>query len=105
MSETMQAYCVKCKTKRDIANAQATFTATGTPATSGECAVCGTKLFRMGETAAHANLTKPEIVPRKKEAKSKTAAKPAKGKSTKTSKSAGAAKPSKSKKAKKDSPS
>jgi DNA topoisomerase I len=104
MSETMQAYCVKCKTKRDIANAQATFTATGTPATSGECAVCGTKLFRMGETAAHANLTKPEVVPRKKEAKSKTAAKTSKGKSSKASKSATVMKSTKAKKAKKDSP-
>jgi DNA topoisomerase-1 len=101
MTETMQAYCVKCKTKRDIANAEATFTATGTPATTGECPICGTKLFRMGETAAHATLTKPEVAPRKKAAKSKPATKTAKGKTSKTA----AKKPSTAKKAKKESPS
>lgn len=90
--ESMQAYCVKCKEKRDIANAQATFTATGTPATSGECAVCGTKLFRMGETSAHASMVKPEVAPRKKVEKKKVAAKPVKGKTSKSKKSSPKAK-------------
>lgn len=96
--ESMQAYCVKCKTKRDIVNAEATFTATGTAATKGECAVCGTKLFRMGETAAHANLTKPEAAPRKKAETKKPAAKSAKGKASSKSKKT-------SPKAKKEAPS
>lgn len=56
----MQAYCVKCKTKRDLAEPEATFTSTGTPATRGTCPVCGTGLFRMGRTEAHDNLTPPE---------------------------------------------
>lgn len=64
MSETLQAYCVKCKTKREIANPQAVFTATGTPGTKGTCSVCGTTLFRMGATEAHASLAKPEPVAR-----------------------------------------
>jgi DNA topoisomerase-1 len=56
----VQAYCVKCKTKRDIQNPQAVFTETGTPATKGVCPVCGTKLYRMGRTPAHEGLTPPE---------------------------------------------
>lgn len=60
MSEQLEAYCVKCKTKRVITHAEAVYTAAGTPATTGLCEVCGTKLFRMGATDAHANLPKPE---------------------------------------------
>ena len=56
----MQAYCVKCRTKREIAGPQAVFTATGTPATKGTCPVCGTGLFRMGATEAHDGLARPE---------------------------------------------
>src|SRR4051812_3601667 len=59
---TLEAYCVKCKTKREIANPQPVYTSRGTPGTKGNCPVCGTTLFRMGVTEAHANLPKPEIV-------------------------------------------
>ena len=59
---TLEAYCVKCKTKREIANPQPVYTSRGTPGTKGNCPVCGTALFRMGATEAHANLPKPEIV-------------------------------------------
>lgn len=64
----MQAYCVKCKEKREIKNSKPEFTATGTPATRGECPVCGTGLYRMGRTDAHEGLVPPEVVkrPRKK---------------------------------------
>jgi DNA topoisomerase-1 len=60
----MEAYCVKCKTKREMAEAQPVFTANGTPATKGKCPVCGTNLYRMGETEAHAGLPRPEKVAR-----------------------------------------
>jgi DNA topoisomerase-1 len=56
----LEAYCVKCKTKREITNPQPVFTKTGAPATRGVCPVCGTSLFRMGNTDAHANLPRPE---------------------------------------------
>ena len=56
----MEAYCVKCKTKREIQQPEAVFTKTGTPATRGVCPVCGTTLFRMGKTEAHAGLEPPE---------------------------------------------
>ena len=55
----MEAYCVKCKTKREMAEPQPVFTATGNPATRGTCPVCGTNLFRMGETEAHAGMERP----------------------------------------------
>jgi DNA topoisomerase-1 len=56
----LEAYCVKCKTKREIKEPQAVFTSGGTPATRGVCPVCGTNLFRMGRTQAHEGLTPPE---------------------------------------------
>lgn len=57
---TLQAYCVKCRTKRDIVSPQPVFLANGRPATRGVCSVCGTTLLRMGESDAHAGLPKPE---------------------------------------------
>ena len=65
----MEAYCVKCKTKRTIQDPQAVFTATGTPATSGVCPVCGTRLFRMGRTEAHAGLSAAPIAARPRNGK------------------------------------
>lgn len=56
----MEAYCVKCKQKREIQESQAVFTSMGTPATRGICGVCGTTLFRMGRTDAHAGIKPPE---------------------------------------------
>ncbi len=55
----LQAYCVKCKEKREIQHPQAVFTGSGTPATKGECPVCNTGMYRMGRTPAHAGLTPP----------------------------------------------
>ena len=60
----MDAYCVKCKTKREMIEAQAEYTATGTPGTRGKCPVCGTTLYKMGKTPAHEGLPKPEITAR-----------------------------------------
>jgi len=45
--ETAQeAYCVKCKTKREIKNAHEEKMDNGRRALKGECPVCGTKLTR-----------------------------------------------------------
>ena len=66
MSDTLQAYCVKCKTKRDMLHPQATFNALGRPITKGTCAVCGTSLTLIGKTAAHEGLEPPIVVPRPK---------------------------------------
>lgn len=56
----MEAYCVKCKEKREIASPRAEYNAAGSPVTRGVCPVCGTQLFRIGRTADHANLPAPE---------------------------------------------
>ena len=61
----VQAYCVKCKTKREIENPQPEFTATGTPGTRGTCSVCGTSVFRMGRTPAHEGLEPPKVTARR----------------------------------------
>ncbi|HEX9014247.1 MAG TPA: type I DNA topoisomerase [Anaerolineaceae bacterium] len=61
----MDAYCVKCKTKREIQNPQAGYNAAGSPVTQGTCPVCGTKLYRIGRTEAHAGLPAPENAGRK----------------------------------------
>ncbi len=74
----MEAYCFKCKEKREIAQAQPGFTSRGAAMTNGVCAVCGTKLFRMGVTPAHEGLEKPEIVPTKSAAKKPASTKKAK---------------------------
>ena len=44
----MEAYCFKCKAKREIGNPQAVTLKNGRPATQGTCPECGTKVFRIG---------------------------------------------------------
>jgi len=58
--EAVVAYCVKCKEKREMKDPEPTFTKNGTPATRGECPVCGTGMFRMGKTPAHEGMSKPD---------------------------------------------
>ena len=43
-----EAYCVKCKAKREVKNPQNITMKNGKPAQSGLCPVCGTKVFRIG---------------------------------------------------------
>ena len=45
----MQAYCVKCRTKREMKNAKSITMKNGKPATQGVCPVCGTKMFKIGK--------------------------------------------------------
>ncbi len=42
-----EAYCLRCRTKREIANPMKTTLKNGRPAVQGECPVCKTKLFRI----------------------------------------------------------
>ena len=53
------AYCLKCREKRAMQDTEPVYTAAGTPATRGKCPVCGTAMFRMGATDAHASIPKP----------------------------------------------
>jgi len=48
--DTMQAYCVKCRAKREMKNAKAITMKNGKPATQGVCPTCGTKMFRIGKS-------------------------------------------------------
>lgn len=43
-----EAYCVKCKQKREIKDAVQITMKNGRPATEGKCPVCGTKMFKIG---------------------------------------------------------
>lgn len=86
MSDPMRGYCMKCKEKRDMIEPQATYTKSGVPATTGKCAVCGTKIFVMGETPAHANVPKPEVIERPKKTKKKAKKGAKKAKSTRSKK-------------------
>ena len=53
------AYCVKCKTKREMQNPQALFNTKGAPYTKGTCAVCGAGMNRLGASELHAGLERP----------------------------------------------
>jgi len=45
----IEAYCVKCKKKVTMLNAQKVVMKNGRPATRGMCPVCGTGLYRIGQ--------------------------------------------------------
>jgi len=42
-----EAYCIKCKQKREMKDAQQITMKNGRPAMQGQCVVCGTKLTRI----------------------------------------------------------
>ncbi len=56
----LTAYCVRCKLTRSLKDAQPVYMANGRAATRGACPECGTGLFRIGVTPAHADLPRPE---------------------------------------------
>ena len=70
--ETLTAYCVKCRAKRPMRDPQPSYTATGKPCTQGVCPECGSTLFKMGLTPAHAKVPKPQALPAKGHANSAT---------------------------------
>lgn len=57
-----EAYCVRCKTKREIVDPQAVYLNNGRAATRGVCPVCGANLFLMGKTDLHQDLPDPTMV-------------------------------------------
>ena len=46
----MEAYCFKCRAKRDMKNPQRVTLKNGKPATKGVCPVCGTTMYRIGKS-------------------------------------------------------
>ena len=46
----MQAYCVRCRGRKEIRDAQSVRMKNGRPATRGVCASCGGKVVRLGRS-------------------------------------------------------
>jgi hypothetical protein len=44
----MEAYCMKCKKKREMDHITRVKMKNGKPAAKGQCVVCGTKMFKIG---------------------------------------------------------
>lgn len=47
----MEAYCVKCKAKREMRDPQPVTLKNERPATKGTCPVCGAGMMRIGKAA------------------------------------------------------
>ncbi|HLZ61437.1 MAG TPA: DUF5679 domain-containing protein, partial [Ktedonosporobacter sp.] len=45
-SDTVEAYCARCKQKRVVEHARKVVTKNGRNAMEGNCSICGTKIFR-----------------------------------------------------------
>jgi len=48
-ADMVQAYCVKCRSKKEMKDSKAITMKNGKPATQGTCPSCGTKMFRIGK--------------------------------------------------------
>jgi len=48
----MEAYCLKCRTKREIKNPESVTLKNMRPATKGICPMCGTKVYKIGKREA-----------------------------------------------------
>jgi hypothetical protein len=48
----MEAYCLKCRTKREVKNPESVTLKNMRPATRGLCPVCGTEVYRIGKREA-----------------------------------------------------
>jgi len=47
---SMEAYCMKCRAKKEMKSPKKVTMKNGKPATSGVCPKCGTKMFRIGKS-------------------------------------------------------
>ncbi len=45
----MEAYCLKCRERREMQDPKAITMKNGKPATEGVCPVCGTRMFKIGK--------------------------------------------------------
>lgn len=45
----MEAYCLKCRERREMKDPKAITMKNGKPATEGTCPKCGTKMFKIGK--------------------------------------------------------
>ncbi len=47
MAKDTEGYCVKCKAKRDMIDAQRVTMKNGRPAMKGKCPTCGTGMYKI----------------------------------------------------------
>jgi Zn finger protein HypA/HybF involved in hydrogenase expression len=47
----VEAYCLKCRTKRDMKDEKSVTMKNGKPAVQGKCPVCGTTMYKIGAAA------------------------------------------------------
>jgi len=45
----MQAYCMKCRAKKEMKDLESVTLKNGRTATQGTCSSCGTKMFKIGK--------------------------------------------------------
>ena len=45
----MEAYCLKCRTQREMSSPEEVTMKNGKPATKGVCPVCGTGMYKIGK--------------------------------------------------------
>ncbi len=57
----IEAYCVRCRERVMMLNPTPVWTRRGAPGMRGECDMCGSTVFRMGRTAAHAQAPAPNM--------------------------------------------
>jgi hypothetical protein len=48
----MEAYCLKCREKRDMQKPEVVTMKNGKPASAGSCPVCGTRMYKIGKAVA-----------------------------------------------------
>jgi hypothetical protein len=46
----MEAYCMRCKAKKEIKDPVETTMKNGKPAVTGTCSACGAKMYKIGAT-------------------------------------------------------
>ena len=47
----MEAYCLKCRSKKEVKDAEAVTLKNGRPATRGKCSECDATVFRIGKAS------------------------------------------------------
>jgi len=47
--DQLEAYCLKCRVKREMKTPKAITMKNGKPATEGVCPVCSTRMFKIGK--------------------------------------------------------
>ncbi|MDX2137444.1 MAG: DUF5679 domain-containing protein [Chloroflexota bacterium] len=60
--EAVSLYCVRCRETVEVDDPVPVWTRKGLPATRGTCPICGSTAYRLGKSAAHQQMSKPNAV-------------------------------------------